>query len=39
LEQIKARAGLAVPGAELDIVPTEIRDSRRNRHRSGHRRA
>jgi len=28
LEQIKARAEAAVPGAEIDIVPTEIRDSR-----------
>ena len=29
LEQIRARAEAAVPGAEIDIVPTEIRDSRR----------
>ncbi len=28
LEQIKARAEAAVPSAEIDIVPTEIRDSR-----------
>jgi hypothetical protein len=28
LEQIKARAEAAVPGAENDIVPTEIRDLR-----------
>ena len=28
LEHIKARAEAAVPGAENDIVPTEIRDLR-----------